>query len=106
MIAKNKKLYIDVQNVSMECASAKLKIRYYDDGRALQLFYYIWQTAPEKNELKPMMCSLPVNGSYTWKTAEIELSDINLENMEWLGSDFYIAAPNGGILQNVECELQ
>ena len=106
LIAKNKKMYIDVQNVSMECASAKLKIRYYDDGRALQLFYYIWQTAPEKNELKPMMCSLPVNGSYTWKTAEIELSDINLENMEWLGSDFYIAAPNGGILQNVECELQ
>lgn len=83
-----------------ENTAATITIEYYaDEGAAITLEYYRWtkytDTSASSLEQKTEAVSTEAGG---WKTAQIPLSDMNLEGYGLLGGDFAVKAAGGNVI--------
>ncbi len=92
-------LYVNYVKEELEDAVATIEITYFDDEGSFELCYYDWIVDPEThNELKEMSVTVTKENTGKWVTKSIEIEDINLENMEWFGSDFKLKNVVGDLI--------
>jgi hypothetical protein len=91
-IPVGKKMLVNIidDKYQADRANAKISFSYYDWGYTpLRLSYFGWNNKSlyiDKTE--QMRYEIPRNNTKKWKTATVELKDINLDNMDYIGTDF------------------
>ncbi len=81
-----------------ENANAEIEITYFADGGEGVLGYYIWTVdLATHNSLDPHTYTFTKKNTGKWETVTITLDDINLENMDLMGADFYIKGVNSNL---------
>ena len=93
-IPAGKKMLVNVKDEKFQAdrVDATISFDYYDWGYTpVRLSYFGWNNKSlfiDKTE--QMKCEVARNSTKQWKTATFELKDINLDNMEYIGTDFRI----------------
>ncbi len=89
-------------------AKADIEITYFADGGKGELGYYTWTVDPAThNSLDEHTYTFTKLNTGKWETVTISLDDINLWNMDLMGSDFYIKGVDSELViknVNVICD--
>lgn len=109
-IPSNKQMRVQANVRETESAAADIEITYLDNGTGdITLCYYTYGRAANgyNYELKKNTKTITKTNTGKFVTKTISLSDINLENMELLSSDFTIKAGSGGdVIKNVKVTIK
>ena len=109
-IPSNKSMRVQANVTETESAKADIEITYLDNGTGdITLCYYTYGRASNgyNYELKKNTKTIAKTNTGKFVTKTISLSDINLENMELLSSDFTIKAGSGGdVIKNVKVTIK
>ena len=99
-INPNKKMYINVDNdvVWGVKADVELSVTYFDNGLLpMQLEYYVWMDDEITHKLDPRTLQIDRTNTNQWKTKQITLSGVNLDNMELLATDMKLSGVNSEV---------
>ena len=94
MLPAQKKMLVNVKDDKYQGdrVDATISFSYYDESfLPVRLTYFGWnEKSSILDKTEQMRYEIPRKNTKKWKTATIDLKDINLDNMEFVGTDFKI----------------
>ncbi len=96
-IPAEKRMLVNVKDEKYQGdrVDARISFSYYDEGfMPVRLAYFGWdENSTILDKTEQMIYDIPRKNTKKWITETIELKDINLDNMEYVGTDFRIESP-------------